>query len=244
MNFPGISRDSGHVAPCEHGGVVLAELTALGIRPQDVADFSVNTNPYGPAQVVLDAVRSARIDAYPDPRAWQARLAIAGATDTAAECVCLGNGAAELLWTLARALLRPGDPVLIVAPTFSEFERAARAQRAVSHEWRASMVGEFCVSLPDVGARLAETGAKVLYVSSPNTPTGAAIDLGELGALAAERDSRALAHQGPSRARSPRWLPACPAAARGCSRNRAARLVEQRCGSSRRAEYRSNSRVR
>jgi histidinol-phosphate/aromatic aminotransferase/cobyric acid decarboxylase-like protein len=40
-----------------HGGLLDEELTALGLRPDDVLDVSVNVNPYGPCAAVVETVR-------------------------------------------------------------------------------------------------------------------------------------------------------------------------------------------
>lgn len=39
-----------------HGGPNEAELASLGIRPEDVLDFSASTNPFGPPPGVREAL--------------------------------------------------------------------------------------------------------------------------------------------------------------------------------------------
>src|SRR5436190_6237589 len=109
----------------EHGGVDVDELRGLGLAPADVLDFSVNVNPYGPSAAIVRAVRAAAIDRYPDPTARAARQALARACAVDVAEIIVGNGAADLLWTVARVLLRPGTTALVVEPTFSEFGEAA-----------------------------------------------------------------------------------------------------------------------
>ena len=104
-----------------HGSVAAAELKALGLAPDDVLDFSVNTNPLGPAPSVLQAVRETDWSRYPGDDEDPLRQRLAVRANVAPEQVVLGNGSAELIWLIALAALRTGDPVAIVGPTFGEY---------------------------------------------------------------------------------------------------------------------------
>jgi histidinol-phosphate/aromatic aminotransferase/cobyric acid decarboxylase-like protein len=163
------------VATRVHGGPQDAELRSLGIDPAALIDFSVNTNPYGPCPAVVEAIRTARIDRYPDPTARAARDVMARALDVSPDELALGNGAAELLWTLARELVGPGTTVLMVEPTFCEFRAAAAAARARIVEWRASPEDGFTIDLAALSASARIEQAAVVYLCTPNTPTGATL---------------------------------------------------------------------
>jgi histidinol-phosphate/aromatic aminotransferase/cobyric acid decarboxylase-like protein len=170
--------------PQLHGGPAPAELEALGLRPEDVLDFSVSTNPYGPTPAMLEAIRRAPLAVYPDPAALLARRILGAHLGVPAAQLALGNGAADLLWGLARALVRPGDPVLVVEPTFSEFRSAARAAGGTMVEWRAQEP-DFAIDVAAVADRAQACRAAVLYLCAPNVPTGAAVPAGALVTLAA-----------------------------------------------------------
>ena len=163
-----------------HGGIDPRELDSLGLSVGDVIDFSVNINPYGAAPSVLEAIRGAAVDRYPEPTARGVREALGSLDGVAAERIVVGNGATELLWSLARTLLGPGDGVVIVEPTFSEFRAAAEHCGARIIEWRARAIDDWRVDL----TRLPVVDARVLYLCAPNSPTGTAIPLAELTALA------------------------------------------------------------
>src|SRR5882672_118608 len=124
-------------APRIHGGIAAEELAVLGVDASDVIDFSSSTNPYGPCRAVIEAVQSTRIDRYPDPTAFTLRKALASTCDVAPDRVVVGNGAADLLWTLARVLIRPGVAVVVAEPTFAEFGAAVRFAGGRIVEWRA-----------------------------------------------------------------------------------------------------------
>jgi histidinol-phosphate aminotransferase len=177
--------------PVRHGGLQEAELRRLGIDPETVLDFSSSTNPYGPDPEVARALQGARFDRYPDPTALRAREALAERCGVEPEQLVLGNGAAELLWSLARCLLGPGTSALIAEPTFSEFRSAANCCGAVVREWRAAPERGFTIEL---GALWAAT-AHAVYLCSPNTPTGRALPASEIADWAACQQSTIVLDQ-------------------------------------------------
>lgn len=167
-----------------HGGLHDAELEALGLGPEDVVDWSSSTNPYGPAPVVLRALQEAAIGRYPDSSGRRARQALSATLGVERDALVLGNGAAELLWSLARAWLAPGRRALMVEPTFSEFGAAARAAGAELCEWRSQPDDGFRVDLDAVAERARAVGASVVYLCAPNTPTGGSVAADSIASFA------------------------------------------------------------
>ncbi len=144
--------------PVIHGSVAATELAALGLHPADVVDFSVNTNPLGPAPSVLRAVHGTDWSRYPGDDEEPLRHGLALRAGVAPDQVVLGNGSAELLWLIGLAILRPGDTVAIVGPTFGEYARAARVAGA---------------SVCQVEDGSQAPSARLLFLCNPNNPTGA-----------------------------------------------------------------------
>lgn len=165
-----------------HGGIDEDELAPYALDAAAVVDFSVNINPYGPCEALLEAVRSACLDRYPDPRARRARAAWAGALGREPAELCVGHGAADLFWALVRALVMPGDTVVIAEPTFSELRLAAEAlgARVIRHFARP----EHGHALGFDALAKAARGARALYLCSPNNPTGEYLPLARVRELA------------------------------------------------------------
>lgn len=187
-----LSVKPARLAVREHGGALPADKARserlrdeAAIQGERLLDLSVNVNPYGPAPAVAAAVRNAPLHAYPDPTARPAREALARHEGCLPEAIVLGNGAADLLWTLAAVLLDRDDAALVVAPTFSEFAAAAVARRARVTEWRACSADRFAVDLDAVAAVIARARAAAVYLCSPNNPTGAAVPVAGVARLAA-----------------------------------------------------------
>lgn len=158
----------------------------MGLTEAGVLDFSVNVNPYGPAPAMREAIRSARVEVYPDSTARTARLALAAACDVGADNIVLGPGGADLLWTLARILIRPGRVALMVEPTFSEFRAAVTAAHGRVVEWRASAESAFALDPGEIARRVRAANATAVYLCTPNNPTGSTLAASEIIALARE----------------------------------------------------------
>jgi histidinol-phosphate/aromatic aminotransferase/cobyric acid decarboxylase-like protein len=70
---------------------------ALGLAPENIVDFSVNSNPFGPASVVVEALQSATISRYPDKACLGLRQALKRQFNLPLDQIMVGNGTAELL---------------------------------------------------------------------------------------------------------------------------------------------------
>ena len=111
----------------EHGGNIYQPAPDGG----PWLDFSANINPLGLPESIRQAL-AAHLDAvvhYPDPAGTALRQALEGAYGVPGGTILLGNGAAELFY-LYMHTFRP-QRVLLPVPSFSEYERAARAVGAV-----------------------------------------------------------------------------------------------------------------
>ncbi len=101
-----------------HGGNIYGKNIRL--------DYSANLNPFH----MPERVKKAIIDGieeyyrYPDPDCKELILAIATAKGLLPEWIVCGNGAADLIYRYALSI--KANKVLLLAPTFSEYEQAFR----------------------------------------------------------------------------------------------------------------------
>lgn len=93
---------------------------------ENMIDFSANINPLGmPVSVQKALVESVKqYSSYPDPGCRQLIKQIAAYEQLDEKRIICGNGAADLIFRLVLAL-RP-QRALLLAPTFSEYEKALR----------------------------------------------------------------------------------------------------------------------
>ena len=87
----------------------MAELRDLGLRPEQVLDFSSNINPLGPSQRVKRAAVEVDLAAYPDRDCLALRECLSEKLRVGIDNLVIGNGSTDLIHLLARAYLRPGD---------------------------------------------------------------------------------------------------------------------------------------
>jgi L-threonine-O-3-phosphate decarboxylase len=164
------------IKPVPHGAADAAELARHGVSSEDAVDFSANLNPFAPKPEVRTAMEAADPAAYPDPEATAFREAAAGHIGVSAERVIASNGSVELLWLIALAFIRPGDRVLVVGPTFGEYERAGALMGGIIHHRTARMEEGFRVPADAVEAALTELAPRAVFLCSPNNPTGTLLD--------------------------------------------------------------------
>ncbi len=153
----------------KHGGNVYEKAKTLGIKKEEILDFSANISPLG----IPTGVKQAMIESidelihYPDPDCVELKKAIAKVESVREEVVECGNGGADLLFRLAVAL-KP-KRVLLPAPTFVEYEEA---MKAVDSEIQYITLDEQFKLCPDWVKRKLKEGTELFILCNPNNPTG------------------------------------------------------------------------
>ncbi|MDP3766657.1 MAG: histidinol-phosphate transaminase, partial [Dehalococcoidia bacterium] len=159
-----------------------AELLAerLGIPPEQIAKLDGNENPYGPSPRVVKALAGfERYHRYPDPEQRKLRAALGEYAGVGPEHVVAGAGSDELIDLLLRAVIEPGDGVIVCPPTFGMYGFLTRV--AGGRPIEAPRRDDFSL---DVGAvEAAASAAKMVFLASPNNPTGNLLSRDELDAL-------------------------------------------------------------
>lgn len=155
-----------------HGALDFSELEAHHLAPESVIDFSVNNNPYGPSPRVREVLHAVAIERYPDRDALALRRHLAQHLDVSIDQLIMANGSMELLWFVALAYLRPGDAVLILQPTFGEYERVVQFMAAQHHVYTTRPETHFAVDEASLLATLQHLQPRLMFICNPNNPTG------------------------------------------------------------------------
>ena len=166
-----------------HGGLDVAELRSLNLRPEHVLDFSANVNPLGPSQRVREALGKVNLSAYPDRHSLALRDELAVRLGVGTENLLVGNGSTELIHLLARACLRPRERCLVFAPTFGEYEAAASVMGAELHLFRAEETQAFSWPVDAMVGAIEQTQPSVVFLCNPNNPTGIYLDSSDVDRL-------------------------------------------------------------
>jgi len=154
-----------------HGAINPSELQALGLDPKDITDFSSNCNPYGCPPAAREQLAQLEPTGYPDPNASALKQRLADLNHCPSDAILLGNGAAELIWCLARAYTGPGRAVMQLGPTFGEYRAAAEAVGAEVIDYRLQ-APDFTLDVDHFCQHIRKAQPALLFVCQPNNPTG------------------------------------------------------------------------
>ena len=170
--------------PAEPSDEQLAE--ELGLAPEHVVRFDMNTLGGGPLPAVVEALRAydpARLVEYGDQAYRRLRGAIEAATGSPAHRVIPGAGADELIRLVSTMAVGPGDSVVIPTPTFAMFSVEARLAGAEVVEVVRDDPGER-QPVQRIREAVERTGARLVWLCSPNNPTGDGYAADDIAALA------------------------------------------------------------
>ncbi|MCB0919434.1 MAG: histidinol-phosphate transaminase [Actinobacteria bacterium] len=156
-----------------------------GKRPQpdgasgEVYSLASNEIPYGPLPGVLDAMtnRAAHSHRYPDPASVELVAALAARHDVSVDQIALGTGSVAICQQVVAAACHVGDEVVFAWRSFEAYPIVTR------------LVGAVPVQVPnapdhshDLAAmrRAITERTKVVFLCTPNNPTGPLIPQAEL----------------------------------------------------------------
>lgn len=169
-----------------HGGDLTMALERWSPPGGRMIDFSSSTNPLGPPPGLIAHLRSAlpRIVAYPVPQARELRSRLAFHWDLDPGRLVFGNGANDLIHHLI--LWRRPRRVIVPAPAYSEYERAAMLAGIAVGRYFLPPGGSLD---PEGVAGLCREG-DLLVLCNPSTPSGLLCHGADLSRLAGEAASR------------------------------------------------------
>lgn len=157
---------------CAHGGINPAELKKLGIDPNEVLDFSVCTNPFMPPPGIREKMSEMPIQQYPDSQATDLKERLSARLKVSTANILVGSGTTELIRLIALAYFRQGDRVLILEPTYGEYETACRLAGARPVKHRARENDSFTPQPGEVIELLRQHRPRAVFICNPNNPTG------------------------------------------------------------------------
>ena len=145
-------------------------------------DLSDNTNLWGSPPAARRVLRELADDAlarYPSAYASELKDALAEYAGVDPACIGTGCGSDDILDSAIRAFAAPGDRIAFCAPTFAMIPIFARLNGV--EPVAIPMTSSWDID-PDA---LARADARVIYVCSPNNPTGTVASRGALDRLIA-----------------------------------------------------------
>lgn len=167
-----------------HGGNVHAMLRNKKISTSLLIDFSANINPLGPPDW-LRPVISRQIENlvhYPDPDNVECVAAAAEFYKVEPEHVIAANGTTELLYLLPRVL--SCSRAIIPMPSYIDYEKVMRQAGLTIVPHILKPESNFVLNPQELAPLL--QGDEVVILGTPNNPTGATVDPGQLKNLIAD----------------------------------------------------------
>jgi histidinol-phosphate aminotransferase len=150
-------------------------LLAYDAGPQEsdgAFQLAGNENPFAPLPSVVEAIRSAPFARYPDAAATRLRTALAARHDLPFEAVHVSAGSVSIIYELVRALAGAGDEVITAWRSFDAYSKAI----AVAGATRVTVPNTVhdAHDLPAMAAAVTDA-TRVLFVCSPNNPSGTVV---------------------------------------------------------------------
>ncbi|MBI3323420.1 MAG: histidinol-phosphate transaminase [Candidatus Omnitrophica bacterium] len=164
------------VAPYAPGKPIEEVQRELGLAT--AVKLASNENPLGPSPKALEAIRRAlpSLHRYPDSHCHTLVRKIASAWEVAPEQVVVGNGSDEIITLAVRALVDPGEEVVIAEPTFLIYRICAQLAEA---KIVAVPMRDFRYDLAAM-RRAVTRRTKLVFIANPDNPTGSYVTRAEV----------------------------------------------------------------
>ncbi|RYF88927.1 MAG: histidinol-phosphate transaminase [Chitinophagaceae bacterium] len=125
--------------------------------------LDANENPFG-------STLSEDFNRYPDPLQWQLKFQITRIKGVPAENIFVGNGSDEVIDLAFRIFCNPGvDNVIVCPPTYGMYEVSANINNVALK--KVPLTKDFQLDVEGI-LEAADEHSKLLFVCSPNNPTG------------------------------------------------------------------------
>jgi histidinol-phosphate aminotransferase len=183
MTVTELARPAALTQPVYEPGKPIEDVAReLGLDPDSILKLASNENPLGPSPLAMDAVREALATAqlYPDGGCVALRDRLARRHGLAAKNIIVGNGSNEILELFGHAFLGQGTDAVMGAPAFIVYKLVTL------------LLGARPIEVPlvahrhdlDALARAVTPATRLVFLPSPNNPTGTANTAGEIEAFA------------------------------------------------------------
>jgi histidinol-phosphate aminotransferase len=166
MKFNKVLQD---IKTYEAGKPIELVVREYGIASEDVVKLASNENPIGTSPAVSKVIiaNANKAHLYPDDSMFELKNALAKKYDVKDNNIIIGAGSDQVLEFISRSLLDENDSVLMSAVTFAMYEiyakqMGAKIIRTASHEHKYDEFMEaYHMHKP-----------KIIYICTPNNPTG------------------------------------------------------------------------
>lgn len=165
----------------------------LGRDPSDFIKLASNENPHGPSPHAVEAIHNSAEEVHRYPKSVHTDLTqkLAEKWEMLPTQIWLSPGGDGALDYLARAMLRPGDTVLVPDPGFAYYGMSARFHHGQVNTYSIERKGD-SFGLSSELILDAYSDERILYLTSPHNPTGSRFTLDEIERIATGTNKESL----------------------------------------------------
>ena len=153
----------------EAGKPIELVVREFGISPDDVVKLASNENPIGTSPVAQQAIiqNADKAHLYPDDSMFELKAALAQKYCVNEKNIIIGAGSDQVLEFLSRAVLDENSSVLMSAVTFAMYEIYARQMGAKIYK-----TASYTHKYDEFIEAYTMYKPKIVYICTPNNPTG------------------------------------------------------------------------
>jgi histidinol-phosphate aminotransferase len=178
-----------HINSYEAGKPIELVVRDFGIAPENIVKLASNENPFGCSPKVQEAVRSivANMALYPDDSMHRLKAGLAKRFGVDPHEIVIGAGSDQVIEFAVHAKAGPGKKILINSVTFAMYEIYARhvGAEVVRTTSRQHDLDEFY-------ELYREHAPEIIFLCTPNNPTGESIDASDVKAFLRRIDGDTL----------------------------------------------------
>ena len=158
------------------------EHTQKKLGLEKMIKLASNENPLGPSPKALDLLKgqlnsfSSDLNRYPDGNAYDLKEAISKKYSVDMNQITIGNGSNDLIEFVSRCFLGEGKKAIYSQHGFAIYPLAIKSTGAVPIKSKAKNWGHDLELMKD----LVDDKTKLIFIASPNNPTGTAKTLQEI----------------------------------------------------------------
>ncbi len=183
------NKELENIKTYEAGKPIELVVREFGIEPKDIVKLASNENPYGCSPKVEEAVSKiiGKMARYPDDSMYKLKAGLAKHYGVNEQQVIIGAGSDQVIEFAVHAKVSHGSKVLMNSITFAMYEIYARHVgaeiiRTTSQEHDLAQFYDL----------YKEHNPEIIFICTPNNPTGDAIDTDDLMAFLDKIDNDTL----------------------------------------------------
>ncbi len=186
MNF---NKNLENIKTYEAGKPIELVVREFGIEPKDIVKLASNENPYGCSAKVQKAVCDivANMALYPDDSMMKLKNMLSKHYEVGDKNLIIGSGSDQVIEFLVHAKTDENSTILINSVTFAMYE--IYAKHVGAEILRTSSQQH---NLDEFYTLYKEHNPEMIFLCTPNNPTGDAIDAGELFSFLEKIDNDTL----------------------------------------------------